>query len=127
MDEESIRYTHFIIPALQETRVISTAEMPLTRELHIIRAHHLHYSSLIDDFQKHVLFIRDTHNPAMETATAEDRRHSKDTMHRECENLLTEAKRLKNELHMQERRLKNVMNLVCHVKAALWYVTPGGV
>ncbi|KJA25334.1 hypothetical protein HYPSUDRAFT_37835 [Hypholoma sublateritium FD-334 SS-4] len=95
-----------------ETRVISTAEMPLTRELHIIRAHHLHYSSLIDDFQKHVLFIRDTHNPAMEAATPEDRKHSKETMHRECENLLTEAKRLKNELHMQERRLKNVMNLV---------------
>ena len=109
------------MPTIQETRVISTAEMPLTRELHIIRAHHLHYSSLLDDFQKHVLFIRDTHNPAMEAATAEDRKHSKETMHRECENLLTEAKRLKNELHMQERRLKNVMNLVCHDSAArLW-------
>ena len=33
-------------------------------------------------------------------------------MERECANLLTESKRLKSELHMQERRLKNVMGLV---------------
>lgn len=86
--------------------------MPLTRELHIIRAHHLHYSSLLDDFQKHVLFIRDTQNPAMDNVEEEDRKYSQHIMNRECENLLTEAKRLKNELHMQERRLKNVMGLV---------------
>ncbi|KAF8157287.1 hypothetical protein BJ912DRAFT_1035868 [Pholiota molesta] len=95
-----------------ETRVITTAEMPLTRELHIIRAHHLHYTSLLDDFQKHVIFIRDTHNPAMEAFSEKVRKDSKSIMHRECENLLTECKRLKGELHMQERRLKNVMGLV---------------
>jgi hypothetical protein len=86
--------------------------MPLTRELHIIRAHHLHYTSLLDDFQKHVIFIRDTHNPAMEAFSDKVRKDSKSIMHRECENLLTECKRLKGELHMQERRLKNVMGLV---------------
>ncbi|KAF8186445.1 hypothetical protein BJ912DRAFT_971936 [Pholiota molesta] len=90
--------------ACPETRVITTAEMPLTRELHIIRAHHLHYTSLLDDFRKHVIFIRDTHTLPWH--------HSKSIMHRECENLLTECKRLKGELHMQERRVKNVMGLV---------------
>ncbi|KAF8955067.1 hypothetical protein BDZ97DRAFT_1765535 [Flammula alnicola] len=95
-----------------ESRVISTAEMPLTRELHVIRAHHLHYTSLLDDFAKHVKFIRDTHNPAMDALTAEERKYSKTIMHRESENLLTECMRLKQELHMQERRLKNVMGLV---------------
>jgi hypothetical protein len=33
-------------------------------------------------------------------------------MERECANLLTESKRLKSELYMQEHRLKNVMGLV---------------
>ncbi|KDR77304.1 hypothetical protein GALMADRAFT_246652 [Galerina marginata CBS 339.88] len=95
-----------------ETRVISTAEMPLTRELHIIRAHHLHYQSLLDDFSKHITFIRDTHNPALEHMSEEDRRFSKAIMARECANLITESKRLNAALHMQERRLKNVMGLV---------------
>lgn len=96
----------------QETRVISTAEMPLTRELHIIRAHHLHYQSLLDDFSKHIHFIRDTHNPALEHLSEADRSFNKRIMDRECANLLSESKRLTAELHMQERRLKNVMGLV---------------
>ncbi|KAF8902609.1 hypothetical protein CPB84DRAFT_1678779 [Gymnopilus junonius] len=95
-----------------ETRVISTAEMPLTRELHIIRAHHLHYQSLLDDFSKHIAFIQDTHNPALDHLSKADRDFNKRIMDRECANLLTEAKRLNAELHMQERRLKNVMGLV---------------
>jgi hypothetical protein len=86
--------------------------MPLTREFHIIRAHHLHYASLLDDLQEHVIFIRDTHNPAMESFPEEVCKYSESIMHRECENLLTECKRLKGELHMQERRVKNVMGLV---------------
>jgi hypothetical protein len=95
-----------------ETRVIETSEMPLTRELHIIRAHHLHYSSLLDDFAKHVIFIRDTHNPALEHLSAEERQFNHEVMERECANLLTEIKRLNSEMRMQERRLKNVMDLV---------------
>ena len=86
--------------------------MPLTRELHIIRAHHLHYASLLDDFGKHITFIRDTHNPALDHLTAEQRQFSRIIMERECANLLTESKRLKSELYMQEHRLKNVMGLV---------------
>ncbi|KIM41609.1 hypothetical protein M413DRAFT_445584 [Hebeloma cylindrosporum] len=95
-----------------ETRVIETSEMPLTRELHIIRAHHLHYTSLLDDFGKHITFIRETHNPALDHLSAEEKQFSKRIMERECANLLTESKRLKAELYMQERRLKNVMGLV---------------
>ncbi|PPQ92528.1 LOW QUALITY PROTEIN: hypothetical protein CVT25_010361 [Psilocybe cyanescens] len=95
-----------------ESRVITTEDMPLTRELHIIRAHHLHYASLLDDYAKHVVFIRDTHNPALDKKPEEDREFSKTIMARECANLLTEIKRLNSELHMQERRLKNVMGLV---------------
>ncbi|PPQ80936.1 hypothetical protein CVT26_014746 [Gymnopilus dilepis] len=86
--------------------------MPLTRELHIIRAHHLHYQSLLDDFSKHIHFIRDTHNPALEHLSEADRSFNKRIMDRECANLLSESKRLTAELHMQERRLKNVMGLV---------------
>jgi len=86
--------------------------MPLTRELHIIRAHHLHYSSLLDDLAKHVIFIRDTHNPALESLTPEEHQLNRTVMERECTNLLTEIKRLNTEMHMQERRLKNVMDLV---------------
>ena len=101
-----------ISQSLQETRVIDTSEMPLTRELHIIRAHHLHYSSLLDDFAKHITFIRDTHNPALDDLSDEDRQFSRKIMERECANLLTESNRLKSELFMQERRLKNVIGLV---------------
>ena len=101
-----------ISQSLQETRVIDTSEMPLTRELHIIRAHHLHYASLLDDFGKHITFIRDTHNPALDHLSGEDRHFSKELMDRECASLLTECNRLKSELSMQERRLKNVIGLV---------------
>jgi len=89
--------------------------MQLTRELHIIRAHHLHYTSLLDDFSKHITFIRDTHNPALERLSDEERHFSRTIIERECVNLLTESERLKAELHMQEHRLKNVMSLVSYL------------
>ncbi|TFK31450.1 hypothetical protein BDQ12DRAFT_694126 [Crucibulum laeve] len=95
-----------------ETRVITTSEMTLTQELHIIRAHHLHYSSLLEDFRKTVEFIRDTHNPAMEDLTQKERDFSQNLMNRECANLLSEIKRLEMSRTMQDQRLKNVMNLV---------------
>ncbi|KAF5325041.1 hypothetical protein D9619_009599 [Psilocybe cf. subviscida] len=95
-----------------EARIIHTSEMLLTRELHIIRAHHLYYVSLLDDFRKHVKFIRDTHNPLMEGFPEELQKSNKKVMDRECESLLNECERLKSDLVMQERRLKNVMGLV---------------
>lgn len=95
-----------------ESRVISTAEMPLTQELHVIRAHHLHYLSLLEHYTKHVNFIKNTPNPAMEAIEEQERKMSEKLLARECNNLLNEIKRLESELAMQERRLKNVMNLV---------------
>lgn len=101
------------IETTQETRVITTSEMMLTQELHIIRAHLLHYSSLLEDFRKTVVFIRDTRNPALESLSDKDREYSKNLMQRECSNLLTEIERLEMSRRMQDRRLKNVLNLVC--------------
>jgi len=86
--------------------------MHLTHELHLIRAHHLHYSSLLDDFTKHIEFIKNTSNPAMDNLPLEEREFSKRIMDREAANLSTEIKRLGTELYMQERRLKNVIGLV---------------
>lgn len=88
--------------------------MPLTQELHVIRAHHLHYTSLLDDFSKNVKFIKETRNPAMESPMISEgtRKFSRGLLDRECETLLAEIKRLSVELAMQERRLRNVMNLV---------------
>jgi len=88
--------------------------MKLTQELHIIRAHHLHYSSLLADFRRTVIFIRDTTNPAMDcdSVSEEERALSKEMLRRECSNILQEIERLESGRMMQDRRLKNVMDLV---------------
>ena len=101
-----------ILTCRQEGRVISTAEMPITRELHIIRAHHLHYISLLEHYTKHVNFIKNTPNPAMDAVGEEERVKSAKLLRRECDNLLNEIERLNTELGTQEQRLKNVMDLV---------------
>jgi len=104
-----------ILTCRQESRVISTAEMPLTQELHVIRAHHLHYLSLLEHYAKHVTFIQNTSNPAMDALDEKERKSSKKLLDRECDNLLNEIKRLDSELSVQERRLKNVMALVSYI------------
>lgn len=111
--DEALEHLYEHICAL-ENRVITTASMPLTQELHVIRAHHLHYSSLLDDFSKNVKFIKETRNPAMESPLIPEgtRKMSRSLLDRECDTLLAEIKRLSVELAMQERRLRNVMNLV---------------
>ena len=86
--------------------------MKLTHELHSIRAHHLHYTSLLDDYQKHLKFIKKTRNPMLESFSEKDQNFSKEILGRECDNLAAEINRLKDQLNMQERRLKNVMGLV---------------
>lgn len=96
--------------------------MGLTQELHIIRAHHLHYSSLLDNFRKTVEFVRDTLNPALESLSEEDRTESKLVMKRETHTLLSEIERLKKTRGIQDKRLKNVMNLVCFHRAVLYTI-----
>ncbi|EAU84063.2 hypothetical protein CC1G_06925 [Coprinopsis cinerea okayama7 len=102
-------YTHI---CNLETHVINTSEMNLTQELHIIRAHHLHYASLLDDFKKTVEFIRDTVNPALDDLSDEEKEAHRKIMGAETTNLLSEIERLEKGRQMQDRRLKNVMNLV---------------
>ncbi|KAK1236101.1 hypothetical protein PQX77_000691 [Marasmius sp. AFHP31] len=86
--------------------------MQITRSLHIIRAHHLHYYSLLEDFRKAVLFVRHTPNPAMDSESEELRTFSKKLLEKECDTLLSEIGRLEMGRNMQDKRLKNVMNLV---------------
>ena len=89
--------------------------MPLTQELHVIRAHHLHYLSLLNHYTKHVNFIKNVHNHAMDAVDERDRKASKKLLDRECDNILDEIQRLISELRMQERRLKNVIDLVSYI------------
>jgi len=87
--------------------------MEHTRNLHTLKAHLLHYESLLHDFQLSVSFIDMTPNPAMESDTIEKetRKASKEIMKLECKNLLGEIKRLQNRRRMMSDRLKNVMDL----------------
>jgi hypothetical protein len=100
---------------LQESEVMASSKnMHLTRALHVIRAHHLHYTSLLEDFRKSVEFIYKTPNPAMDsdTFTEYDRLYSRKLLEKECNNLMIEIDRLEAMRSMQDKRLKNVMNLV---------------
>ncbi|KAG6918781.1 hypothetical protein DXG01_011532 [Tephrocybe rancida] len=106
-----VLYTHIYSV---ESRVIHTNDIHLTQELHIIQAHLLHYESLLDDFRKTVVFVLDTPYPGLDNPslyTPEHRDRFKELMKKECNNLLSEIKRLEKARLMQGRRLKNVMNL----------------
>jgi len=94
----------------QESRVLVTNDIHLTRELHIIRASLLHYASLLESFRKTVLFMRNTPNPAMQNQP--DQSRTIELMNQESETLLSEIERLEMFRKMQEMRLENVMNLV---------------
>jgi uncharacterized protein YaaW (UPF0174 family) len=61
-----------------------------------------------------VKFIHDTKNPMLDSFSHEDKKFSREILERECNNLSAEIKRLKDQLYMQERRLKNVMGLVVY-------------
>lgn len=93
--------------------MLSTNDIKLTRALHIIQAHLLHYPSLIQDFQKSVEFLKRTPHPAMESDnySSTERKDSMELMAKECENLLSEIGRLESRRIMQSSRLKNVMDL----------------
>ncbi|KAJ7176479.1 hypothetical protein C8R46DRAFT_889831 [Mycena filopes] len=98
-----------------ESRVMATTDMTLTQQLHVVRAHLLHYASLLEDFRKSVVFVAETPNPMLdhisETNSQETITFVKDLMRRESTNLLNEIARLEQSRSMQDNRLKNVMNL----------------
>ncbi|KAJ7716470.1 hypothetical protein DFH07DRAFT_862150 [Mycena maculata] len=98
-----------------ESRVMATTDMTLTQQLHVVRAHLLHYASLLEDFRKSVAFVAQTPNPVLEHAadahSADVIAFVKDLMRKESANLLDEIARLEQNRSMQDNRLKNVMNL----------------
>lgn len=98
---------------IQESKVLQTNNIELTRELHILQAHLLHYQALLHNFELSVKFLAKTHNPAMDSDdfSIDQRRESKDLMKRESENLLSEIDRLEKRRAMLSNRLKNVMDL----------------
>jgi len=104
-------YKHF---CWLESRVIITNDTELTYELHVIRAHLLHYTSLLEDFRKSVTFVRDVHNPAMDCDTISDttRASDKALLIKESDNLLSEIHRLEMSRKMLDDRVQNVMHLV---------------
>ncbi|KAG1736667.1 uncharacterized protein EDB91DRAFT_1055551, partial [Suillus paluster] len=85
----------------------------LTRELHILQAHLLHYHALLHSFEISVTFIEKTQNPAMESIDISDkqRKDSNELMKKECENLLGEIDRLEKRRMMLSSRLKNATDL----------------
>ena len=87
--------------------------MRLTQEFHSIQAHHLQYSSLLDDYDKAVKFIMDTTNPMQDNPsfTDEDRALSQRILQKECENLTNETYRLKRQAQLLEGRLTNAIAL----------------
>lgn len=114
-----------------ETDVLRTNEIGLTRELHKVEAHLLHYKQLLQDFKKSVIFVNDTSNPATElekmsgpetkeweSKTEQERKmaaqeleDSKNLMDKESHNLLSEIERLEGQRSMYSDRLQNVMRL----------------
>jgi len=98
-----------------------TNDIQLTQELHVIRAHILHYQSLLKDFASTVRFVLDTPHPSsepLENSECDPKeramwKRSTGIMKRECEKILTEIKRLEKSAKMQDMRVKNVMGLVC--------------
>lgn len=87
-------------------RISSTDDF--TDGLHVIRAHLLHYSSLLAAFKRTVNFILNTPNPAL----ADNTEQCDDLLRRECTTLLEEIGRLDEECAMQGERLKYVVDLV---------------
>jgi hypothetical protein len=102
----------------------------MTRDLHVIRAHLLYFTSLLVDFNKSIDFI--LHTPfqlssgdaqggdSVDQEELDNRRkHSENLMNRECHTLLTQIERLEASRYMMELRLKNVMRLVSCVSQFL--------
>ncbi|KAG1883345.1 hypothetical protein F4604DRAFT_1920551 [Suillus subluteus] len=101
-------YTHV---SELESKVLQTNNTELTRDLHVLQAHLLHYQSLLHNFKVSVQFIAKTHNPAMESSDIYELHESKELMKTESENLISEIDRLEKRRAILTNRLKNVMDL----------------
>lgn len=93
-----------------EGQVSTVTSLEITEELHIIRAHLLHYASLLGALENTIDFIRTTPNPAL----VEDQNgiNKVSFLERECNFLLREVRRMEKQRIEQENRVKNVIQLV---------------
>jgi len=100
----------------KESRVIDTGKRKINQDLHIIQAHQLYYTSLLDDVRKTVEFIRKHKNPAMDSDKLASEKGLNDVfLERKCDHLILAIDRLFKDLGMQQSRLKNMKDLVCSV------------
>lgn len=104
----------------QETRVISTAEISLAREIHLLQAYQLRCLKFLDDLNTTINFIRGTPHPGMDL-NAEERNFNSALMDRECSNLLMETDRFRSELQMQGQILQNILGLVSRSSSLLFF------
>jgi hypothetical protein len=96
--------------------VLCHNNIKLTQELHVIRAHLLHYEALLEDFKQSVHFVRDVPNPAMNHPLHEkDKEKSRKLLEKECQILEHEILRLDRTVKTHAMRLINVMNLVSQI------------
>lgn len=110
--DEALENLYSHICSLEMAIIGEATQTSLVDELHILRAHQLHYSSLLESFKETVEFIRETPYPALQAVNTEERTMSELMMERECKLLLNEISRLNRSQKMQGKRLKNAINLV---------------
>ena len=89
----------------------------IMNNLHTIRAHMLFYNSLLADFQKAVVFVKNTPNPAL--AGAANKEQARGAIEKECNHILRGISRIEKDCQMQDMRLKNATNLVRVIIATL--------
>ncbi|KAK0210766.1 hypothetical protein DFS33DRAFT_320355 [Desarmillaria ectypa] len=75
-------------------------------QLHVLRAHLLHYEELLEDFRKTVAFLVDTPHPGIPVDLP-----SQVVVQRECDTLLMDIKRLEATRAMLDERVGNAMDL----------------
>lgn len=97
---------------------MTASEMTLTHELHILRAHNLHYASLLRDLRKAIEFIS-THAHSLPDSVNRPKDYDakkivpiQAAVRLECVNLLEGVERLEMAQQMHGDRLNNIMNLV---------------
>jgi len=114
-------YLHDLYSTLgQETQGISTAEMSLAREIHLLQAYQLRCLRFLDDLNTTINFIRGTPHPGMDL-NAEERHFNRALMDRECSNLLMETDRFRSELQMQGQILQNILGLVSRSSSFIFF------
>ncbi|KAF8319594.1 hypothetical protein F5887DRAFT_905459 [Amanita rubescens] len=96
-----------------EARVMKTLDpfemTDIMNNLHTIRAHMLFYNSLLADFQKAVVFVKNTPNPAL--AGAANKEQARSAIEKECNHILRGISRIEKDCQMQDMRLRNATNL----------------